>query len=96
MRPFNPALPSIPTPVVEDDRDPDEIDRALVEALTSAIQLRVSDGPIYVCLRGIARGPVPRARLDPVRARAKAIAEGSGWHVEVDGRSGGLWLTPRE
>lgn len=92
-------LPSIPTPEQvyrQDDRDPDEIDRALVERFKIAIEQQCAASQIYVSLDSIARGPVPRTGLDPIRARAKSIAEASGWHVEVDGRSGGLLLTSRK
>lgn len=93
-RSFNPVVPVIPSPAQQGVCDPDEIDRLLVEAFTSAIHEHQPGEQIYVPLSGIARGPVPRVGLDPIRARAKAIAEGSGWCVEVDGRSGGLFLTP--
>lgn len=94
MHPFNPTVPTIPTPAEQAVHDPDEIDRLLVERLTAAIHRHQPGERIYVSLDGIARGPVPRTGLDPIRARAKAIAKASGWSVTVDGRSGGLWLTP--
>lgn len=92
-------LPSIPTPEqvnAQPERDPDEIDRLLVERLTFTLKSCAGMRRIYVDVNDIARVTPPRTGLDPVRARAKEIAEASHWHVEIDSRSGYLVLSTPE